>query len=88
MNNETRQSVSNLMQLLQLVVLIFGVAGVFMHIGSKDTQLQNNTQDIQEIKGIAQDLLETQITSTANDARLFEALESLKTRVALLEKPR
>lgn len=74
------------MQLLQLIVLILGVGGVFMHIGSRDTQLQNNTKDIEEIKGIAQDLLETQITSTANDARLFESLEALKSRVALLER--
>jgi len=86
MSTEQKQSVANVMQFLNLIVLIIGVGGVFMHIGSRDTQLQQNTKEIQEIKGIAQDLLQTQITSTSNDARLFESLDALKTRVALLEK--
>jgi hypothetical protein len=74
------------MQFLNLVVLVVGVAGVFTHIGSRDNQLNQNTKEIEEIKGIAQDLLQTQITSASNDARLFESLESLKSRVSLLEK--
>ena len=88
MTSESKQNVSNIVQLLNLIVLILGVGGVFMHIGSRDTMLQRNTQDIQEIKGIAQDLLQTQITSTTNDARQFEALSSLKARIELLERDR
>lgn len=88
MTSESKQNVSNVVQFLNLIVLILGVGGVFMHIGSRDTMLQNNTKDIEEIKGIAQDLLQTQITSTTNDARHFEALSNLKSRVELLERNR
>tara|TARA_X000001382_G_scaffold15843_1_gene10067 strand:+ start:3027 stop:3290 length:264 start_codon:yes stop_codon:yes gene_type:complete len=86
MSIESKQNISTMVQFLQLLVLIFGVAGVFTHIGSRDNQLATNTKEIQDIKGIAQDLLQTQITSTSNDARLFEALDALKTRVMLLER--
>lgn len=88
MTQDSRQNVSNVVQFLNLIVLILGVGGVFMHIGSRDTMLNRNTKDIEEIKGIAQDLLETQITSTTNDARHFEALSNLKSRVELLERNR
>lgn len=88
MTQDSRQNVSNVVQFLNLIVLILGVGGVFMHIGSRDTMLDRNTKDIEEIKGIAQDLLETQITSTTNDARHFEALSNLKSRVELLERNR
>tara|TARA_R110000772_G_scaffold178283_1_gene289686 strand:+ start:624 stop:887 length:264 start_codon:yes stop_codon:yes gene_type:complete len=86
MSIESKQNISTTVQFLQLLVLIFGVAGVFTHIGSRDNQLATNTKEINDIKGIAQDLLQTQITSTSNDARLFEALDALKTRVMLLER--
>lgn len=88
MTQDSKQNVSNVVQFLNLIVLILGVGGVFMHIGSRDTMLNRNTKDIEEIKGIAQDLLETQITSTTNDARHFEALSNLKSRVELLERNR
>lgn len=88
MTQDSKQNVSNVVQFLNLIVLILGVGGVFMHIGSRDTMLDRNTKDIEEIKGIAQDLLETQITSTTNDARHFEALSNLKSRVELLERNR
>lgn len=88
MTQDSRQNVSNVVQFLNLIVLILGVGGVFMHIGSRDTMLDRNTKDIEEIKEIAQDLLETQITSTTNDARHFEALSNLKSRVELLERNR
>lgn len=88
MTTDAKQTVSSVMQFLQLIVLIIGVAGVFMHIGRKDSELTQNTKEIEEIKGIASDLLQTQITLTTNDARLFESLESLRTRTSLLESNR
>lgn len=88
MGVDTKTNVTNLMQFLQLVVLILGVAGVFTHLGKRDSQLMHNTEDIKEMSRIASDLLETQITSASNDAMLFESLDSLKVRVSLLEKSR
>jgi hypothetical protein len=83
----SKTNVATAVQFLQLFVLIIGVAGIFSHIGSRDNQLDTNTKDIAEIKGIAQDLLMAQITSASNDARLSEALDGLRDRINLLEKP-
>ena len=88
MGVETKTNVTNLMQFLQLVVLIMGVAGVFTHLGKRDSQLMHNTEDIKEMSRIASDLLETQITSAPNEPMLFSSLESLKVRVSLLEQSR
>jgi len=86
MNDLSKSNVNSIVQLLQLVVLIFGVAGVFAHIGRRDNQLATNTKEIGEIQNIAKDLLESQITSVSNDARIFEALEGLKVRVLKVER--
>ena len=87
MNNDKRNNVSTVLQFLQLFVLVVGVAGVFAHIGRRDNQLRVNTVDISGLRTIAQDLLETQITSASNDARIFESLDNLKSRVDRLERP-
>ena len=88
MTADSKTNMANAMQFLQLIVLILGVAGVFTHLGKRDSQLMHNTEDIKEMSKIASDLLETQITSASNDAMLFESLDSLKVRVSLLEKSR
>jgi len=88
MTADSKTNMANVMQFLQLVVLILGVAGVFTHLGKRDSQLMHNTEDIREMSRIASDLLETQITSASNDAMLFESLDSLKVRVSLLEQSR
>lgn len=86
MNELSKSNLNSIIQLLQLVVLIFGVAGVFAHIGSRDNQLETNTKEIDEIQSIAKDLLEAQITSVSNDAQIFEALQGLKDRVLKIER--
>ena len=86
MTAESKQNMAATVQFLQLLVLIFGVAGVFTQIGSRNNQLDTNTVEIKEIKGIAHDLLQTQITSASNDARHFESLDALKVRIMLLER--
>lgn len=87
MTSEKSPSIATVLQFLQLFVLVVGVAGIFAHIGRRDNQLQVNTLDISGLRIIAQDLLEAQITSASNDARIFESLDNLKDRVDRLERP-
>lgn len=75
-----------LLQWLQLLVLIFGVAGFFIDIGKRSQLLDKTNQDLSELKIIVQDLVKAQISSSTNDATHRVILDDLKLRVMELEK--
>lgn len=77
-----------LLQWLQLLVLVFGVAGFFIDIGKRSQLLDKTNQDLSELKVIVQDLVKAQISSSANDATHKVILDDLKLRVMELEKRR
>lgn len=77
-----------LLQWLQLLVLVFGVAGFFIDIGKRSQLLDKTNQDLSELKVIVQDLVKAQISSSANDATHKVILDDLKVRVMELEKRR
>lgn len=75
-----------LLQWLQLLVLVFGVAGFFIDIGKRSQLLDKTNQDLSELKIIVQDLVKAQISSSTNDATHKVILDDLKLRVMELEK--
>jgi hypothetical protein len=77
-----------LLKWLQLLVLVFGVAGFFIDIGKRSQLLDKTNQDLSELKVIVQDLVKAQIGSSANDATHKVILDDLKLRVMELEKRR
>ena len=77
-----------LLQWLQLLVLVFGVAGFFIDIGKRSQLLDKTNQDLSELKIIVQDLVKAQISSSTNDATHKVILDDLKLRVMELEKRR
>lgn len=75
-----------LLQWLQLLVLVSGVAGFFIDIGKRSQLLDKTNQDLSELKIIVQDLVKAQISSSTNDATHKVILDDLKLRVMELEK--
>jgi len=74
--------------LMQLFVLVVGVAGVFVTLGRKDAILERQDRDISELRGIAQDLVKAQVLGAANDQRHHEALQAVGVRLDRLEARR
>lgn len=73
------------MNLLQGIILLATVAGVFMSIGAAKNLLERNSQSIDELKGITTDLVKSQVLSAANDQQHTKDLQSLALRIERLE---
>ena len=73
---------------LQLIVLILGVAAIFMMIGSKDAQLQEAISDIDKLQTITADLVKAQVYSSAKDGEYDRVLQDILRRVDRLEEAR
>lgn len=82
----SQQQVSRAMNLLQGVILLATVAGVFMSIGAARNLLERNSQSIDELKGITTDLVKSQVLSAANDQQHTRDLASLSLRIQRLEE--
>ena len=76
---------SHLLQTLQLIVLIIGVGGAFLTLGSKTEILNNNTTELKELKSIVQDLVKSQVSLVTSDVRHLTMLEDIKDRLDALE---
>lgn len=73
---------------LQLFVLVVGVAGVFVTLGRKDAILDRQDRDISELRSIAQDLVKAQVLGAATDQKHGEALQAVAVRLDRLEARR
>ena len=88
MTDHKQQTVQIVVQFLQLVMLVIGVAGVFMEIGSKGERLTQNTTDIRELRDIAQDLLRTTVEVKTSDRAQEARLDDIRARLTRLEDSR
>jgi predicted nucleic acid-binding Zn-ribbon protein len=88
MSDHKQQTVQIVVQFLQLVMLVIGVAGVFMEIGSKGERLTQNTTDIRELRDIAQDLLRTTVEVKTSDRAQEARLDDIRARLTRLEDAR
>jgi len=73
---------------LQLVTLIAGVGGLFVHIGHRDQQLVSLARSVDELKSIVADLVKTQIAATTNAANSQRLIDDLSRRIEHLEHHR
>ena len=73
-------------QWLQLATLIIGVGGLFLTIGRKDARLDANTEEINELREIATDLVRATVESTSNNISQDRQIDDLRNRVARLEQ--
>ena len=83
-----RDTVSVVVQFLQLATLVIGVAGIFLTVGRKDARLETNTKEISELRGIASDLVRASVESTGTNRDQDRQLDDLRARIARLEPTR
>lgn len=86
--SETRCDWGRVVNVMQTVVLLATVATIFMSVGGARAQITNNSEDLKELGGVAQDLVKAQVTSSSNDVRHFDMLSELRRRVDALERNR
>ena len=85
---ERKQTVTVVLQCLQLITLLIGVAGLFLTVGRKDARLETNTNEIADLRDIASDLVKASIESTTTNRAQDRSLDDLRTRLARLESQR
>jgi len=88
MTEPHRQTVTVILQAMQLITLVVGVATIFMTVGRKDERLAQNTNEIAELRDIASDLVKTSIEATTTNRDQDRSLDDLRTRLARLENAR
>tara|TARA_R110000824_G_scaffold118964_1_gene272726 strand:- start:908 stop:1177 length:270 start_codon:yes stop_codon:yes gene_type:complete len=71
---------------LQLLVLIIGVAAIFMSIGRRDQQLDTAVVDLKELSSIIHDLVKAQVVSVTKDGEHDRILSDLSIRIYALEQ--
>lgn len=80
-----KQSYASAIQVLQLIVLMIGVAGVFLTIGRRDAELDTNSKQIFELRSICSDLARVTGSLSVTDASHTAQLRAIETRIDRLE---
>ena len=81
----SRDQFQTFLQTCQLIALVIGIAAAMLAIGRRDAQIDQNVQDISELRNISEDLLRTSIASQMSDEFMSEQLKSLLRRIEKLE---
>ena len=88
MVDHKKQVAQNVWPMLQTLILVAGVAGIFLSVGRRDQVGYGNTEQLQELGNITQDLVKSQVLSQANDQNHADTLKDLKRRIERLEDAR
>jgi hypothetical protein len=86
MSEPAKGTMSQVVQVLQLLALVIGVAGMFTFIGKRDQQLTQVSTDLDKLAGAVNDLAKTQANTALNDAMHSSQLEDIKRRLNDLER--
>ena len=70
---------------LQALMLIVGVATVFMAVGRKDQQIESTESNLNQLQTIVQDLVKAQVEGVTKDSEHDRVLVELKQRIYRLE---
>ena len=84
-NDSKSTKVTAITGVLQLLVLVLGVAALFSTIGAKDAELKEATSDITQLKEITSDLVKAQVLLSAKAGEFDRRLEDILDRLARLE---
>ncbi len=85
-SDQNRETLKIVVQFLQLATLVIGVAGLFLSVGRRDQQLDQNTAEIVQLRDIASELLMTSIETTTTNREQDRRLEELRLRLEALER--
>lgn len=86
MQEQTKGTMSQVVQVLQLVALIIGVAGMFTFIGKRDQQLTQVSTDLDKLVVAVNDLAKAQASTAITDAMHEKSLEDIQRRLNNLER--
>ena len=88
MNSPERKEfhVQTILNFLQLVVLVVGVASIFMTIGRKDQIVNSNAENLMTIENIVHELVKSQVSGATKDGEHDRVLIDLKARIYALEQ--
>ena len=84
-NPRNQTALGSTIQMLQLVALIIGVAGIFLAIGRKDQVLETNQAQVSDLRLICSDLARVVGSLSISDASQTEQLHSIDQRLSRLE---
>ncbi len=84
-NPRNQTALGSTIQMLQLVVLIIGVAGIFLTIGRRDQVLEQNQTQVSDLRLICSDLARVVGSLSISDASQTEQLRSIDARLDRLE---
>ncbi len=85
MSEGNRYGMTMLLQSLQLITLVIGVAGLFLAVGRKDARLETNSSEIVELRDIASDLVKASIEATTTNRDQDRRLDDLRERIHRME---
>ena len=86
MNDHSCQRVSAVTGVLQLVVLVVGVGGLFFTVGQREEALDNVQKEVSDLKSISSDLVKAQVLSSAKDGEHDRVLRDILRRLERLEQ--
>jgi len=78
-------NMQTLIQGLQLVILVIGVAAVFTTVGKKEQIITQTSINLIELESIVQDLVKAQVYSATKASEHERTLVELKERIYRLE---
>ena len=85
MSEQQKSGVTIAVQWAQLVVLVIGVAGIFLTIGRKGAMLEINASQISELRSICADLARVTGSLSSTDAEHNAKISSIEKRLDRLE---
>ena len=83
--SDSCQRVSAVTGVLQLVVLVLGVGGLFFAVGQREAALESVQKEVSELKSISSDLVKAQVLSSAKDGEHDRVLRDILRRLDRLE---
>ena len=86
MSDHSCQRVSAVTGVLQLVVLVLGVGGLFFTVGQREAALDDVQQEVSDLKSISSDLVKAQVLSSAKDGEHDRLLRDILRRLERLEQ--
>ena len=86
MSDQGKNTISQVVQILQLFALIIGVAGMFVFIGKRDQQLTQVSVDLDKLIGAVNDLARAQASMAMSDSAQTRSLEDIQRRLNELER--
>lgn len=79
---------SDLLLVVQIVVLLAGIASLFVALGRRDQSLRTVDRDLSELGGISRDLVKSVVGLGATQKHHDEKLTELSRRIERLESRR